>query len=119
MLLDRGGQRNLKRHAGKPAVLTKSDLIEEVSCVLQVPQKDAAAVVESLFGAVVRAIHRGDKVEIRGFGSFRTRQRGPRIGRNPKTGAPVNVPAKRIPFFKPSQELRALVDEGKASIATR
>jgi nucleoid DNA-binding protein len=54
---------------------------------------------------------RGDKVEIRGFGSFRTRQRRARVGRNPKTGARVEVPAKRIPFFKLSKELRELVEK--------
>jgi integration host factor subunit beta len=52
----------------------------------------------------------GDKIEIRGFGSFRTRQRKPRVGRNPKTGDRVEVPAKKIPFFKPSKELKDLVN---------
>ena len=52
----------------------------------------------------------GDKIEIRGFGSFRTRQRQPRIGRNPKTGARVEVPAKKIPYFKPSKELKDVVN---------
>jgi integration host factor subunit beta len=54
----------------------------------------------------------GDKIEIRGFGSFRTRQRQSRVGRNPKTGARVEVPAKRIPYFKPSKELKELVNGG-------
>jgi integration host factor subunit beta len=54
----------------------------------------------------------GDKIEIRGFGSFRTRQRKPRVGRNPKTGDRVEVPAKKIPFFKPSKELKDLVNTG-------
>jgi integration host factor subunit beta len=54
----------------------------------------------------------GDKIEIRGFGSFRTRQRKPRVGRNPKTGDRVEVPAKKIPFFKPSKELKDLVNHG-------
>jgi integration host factor subunit beta len=53
----------------------------------------------------------GDKIEIRGFGSFRTRQRQPRIGRNPKTGDRVEVPAKRIPYFKPSKELKDIVNQ--------
>ena len=52
----------------------------------------------------------GDKIEIRGFGSFRTRQRKPRVGRNPKTGDRVEVPAKKIPFFKPSKELKDMVN---------
>jgi integration host factor subunit beta len=59
---------------------------------------------------VVRSLRAGDKIEIRGFGSFRTRQRKPRVGRNPKTGDRVEVPAKKIPFFKPSKELKDMVN---------
>jgi integration host factor subunit beta len=65
----------------------------------------------------VRSLRAGDKIEIRGFGSFRTRQRKPRTGRNPKTGEKVEVPAKKIPFFKPSKELKDLVNEGVADTA--
>ena len=60
----------------------------------------------------MRSLRVGDKIEIRGFGSFRTRQRKPRVGRNPKTGDRVEVPAKKIPFFKPSKELKDLVNTG-------
>ena len=60
---------------------------------------------------MVRALRGGDKIEIRGFGSFRCRQRAPRQGRNPKTGIRVAVPAKKVPYFKPARELRALVDQ--------
>ena len=60
--------------------------------------------------SIVRSLRAGDKIEIRGFGSFRTRQRKPRVGRNPKTGDRVDVPAKKIPFFKPSKELKDLVN---------
>jgi integration host factor subunit beta len=75
-------------------------------------------IVESIFDSVVRALRTGDKIEIRGFGSFRTRQRQSRIGRNPKTGARVEVPAKRIPYFKPSKELKDLVNnEGEQQSA--
>jgi integration host factor subunit beta len=66
--------------------------------------------VETIFDSIVRSLRAGDKIEIRGFGSFRTRQRKPRIGRNPKTGDRVEVPAKKIPFFKPSKELKDLVN---------
>ncbi len=61
------------------------------------------------------ALQGGDKIEIRGFGSFRIRQRNPRIGRNPKTGERVEVPAKRVPYFKPSKELRDLVNPEEAA----
>src|ERR1700756_2867959 len=84
-----------------PAILTKANLIEEVSRVMEIPRKEAAVIVERILDSMVRALDRGDKVEIRGFGSFRTRQRRARVGRNPKTGARVKVPEKRIPFFKP------------------
>ena len=64
---------------------------------------------------MLRALRPEDKIEIRGFGSFRTRQRQPRIGRNPKTGTRVDVPAKRIPYFKPSKELKDLVNPEEAA----
>jgi integration host factor subunit beta len=90
--------------------MTKAELIEEVSRVVEMSRKDSEVIVETIFDSIVRALRAGDKVEIRGFGSFRTRQRKARIGRNPKTGERVDVPAKRIPFFKPSKELKDLVN---------
>ena len=95
----------------KPAILTKANLIEEVCRVVEIPRKEAAVIVERILDSMVHALDRGDKVEIRGFGSFRTRQRRARVGRNPKTGARVEVPAKRIAFFKPSKELRELLEK--------
>lgn len=91
--------------------MTKADLIEEISRVCEFTRKDSEVIVEAIFESVVRALRDGDKIEIRGFGSFRTRQRQARIGRNPKTGARVDVPAKRIPYFKPSKELKDLVNQ--------
>ncbi len=90
--------------------MTKAELIEEVSRVVEMSRKDSEVIVETIFDSIVRALRNGEKIEIRGFGSFRTRQRQPRIGRNPKTGTRVEVPAKRIPFFKPSKELKDLVN---------
>lgn len=90
--------------------MTKAELIEEVSRVVEMTRKDSEVIVEAIFDSVVRSLRTGDKIEIRGFGSFRTRQRQPRVGRNPKTGARVEVPAKRIPYFKPSKELKDLVN---------
>ena len=92
-----------------PAVLTKAELIEEVSRIAEVPRKEAAIIVEHILDSMVRAIERGEKIEIRRFGSFHTRPRRARVGRNPKTGALVEVPARRVPIFKPSKELRELV----------
>src|SRR5271169_3191511 len=90
--------------------MTKAELIEEVSKVVEMTRKDSEIIVETIFDSIVNSLHSGDKIEIRGFGSFRTRQRQPRVGRNPKTGARVEVPSKRIPYFKPSKELRDLVN---------
>src|SRR5579863_4672868 len=94
--------------------MTKAELIEEVSRVVEMTRKDSEVIVEAIFDSVVRALRGNDKIEIRGFGSFRTRQRQPRVGRNPKTGARVDVPAKRIPYFKPSKELKDLVNSDSA-----
>jgi integration host factor subunit beta len=90
--------------------MTKADLVEKVTSLGDLTRKDGEIIVDTLFESVIGALKANDKVEIRGFGSFRTRQRKPRIGRNPKTGAKVDVPAKRVPFFKPSKELRDLVN---------
>jgi len=81
-------------------------LIEELTRITELPRKEAANIIEHILASIVRAIQRGEKVEIRGFGTFNTRQRQGRIGRNPNTGARLEIPAKRIPFFKPSKELR-------------
>ena len=95
--------------------LTKADLVEEVCRVTELPRKESEAVVETIFESIIQALQGSDKVEIRGFGSFRTRQRRGRIGRNPKTGAKVEVPPKRIPYFKPSKELKDFVNSARAS----
>jgi len=90
--------------------MTKAELIEDVSRVVEMSRKDSEIIVETIFDSIVKSLKAGDKIEIRGFGSFRTRQRKARIGRNPKTGARVDVPAKKIPYFKPSKELKDLVN---------
>ncbi|MEZ5360794.1 MAG: HU family DNA-binding protein [Bryobacterales bacterium] len=92
--------------------MTKADLIEEVSRVVELTRKESEVIVETIFDSVVGSLRSGDKVEIRGFGSFRTRERKGRIGRNPKSGDKVEVPPKTIPFFKPSKELRDVVNGG-------
>jgi integration host factor subunit beta len=99
--------------SGGIKAMTKADLIEEVSRLAELTRKDSEIIVETIFDSVVRSLRSGDKIEIRGFGSFRTRQRKPRVGRNPKTGARVEVPAKKIPYFKPSKELKDVINHGK------
>src|SRR5436853_4810784 len=94
--------------------LTKADLIEEVLNVTELPRKESETIVETIFDSIIAALRKGEKIEIRGFGSFRTRQRRGRVGRNPKTGEKVEVPAKKIPFFKPSKELKDFVNTSNA-----
>ncbi len=95
--------------------MTKADLIEEVSRATEMSRKESELVVETIFESIVKSLRNSDKIEIRGFGSFRTRQRDQRVGRNPKTGARVEVPAKKIPYFKPSKELKDLVNSAQPS----
>jgi integration host factor subunit beta len=99
--------------------MTKADLVDQVVALGDLTRRDGEVIVETLFDSIIGALKSSDKVEVRGFGSFRTRQRKPRIGRNPKTGAAVDVPAKRVPYFKPSKELRDLVNPGEAKSATK
>jgi len=94
--------------------MTKADLVEEVAKVTELTRKDSEVIVDTLFESVIKALRTGDKLEVRGFGSFRVRQRNARIGRNPKTGEKVEVPAKRVPYFKPSKELKDLINDGQA-----
>jgi integration host factor subunit beta len=95
--------------------MTKAELVEEVTRATELPRKESEAVVETIFESIIGALQTDDKIEIRGFGSFRTRQRRGRTGRNPKTGAKVEVPAKKIPYFKPSKELKDYVNNPRAA----
>ncbi len=72
---------------------------------------DLEKVVEVILEEITAALERGDRVELRGFGAFSVRQRNARRGRNPRTGAPVNVPAKKVPIFKAGKELRARIND--------
>ncbi len=90
--------------------MTKAELVEEVAGMTQLTKKHAEIIVNTVFESIVSSLRDGAKIELRGFGSFRIRNRGPRIGRNPKTGARVSVPAKRIPYFKPGKELKGLLN---------
>lgn len=90
--------------------MTKAELIEKVSERVDLAKKDTEVIVNTVFDSIASALSRNDKVELRGFGSFRMRKRNSREGRNPKTGDTVSIPAKKIPFFKPGKELRELVD---------
>ena len=91
--------------------MTKTDLIEKISEKVNfLNKKQTDRVVNCIFENIKQALEKGDKVEIRGFGSFTIRKRNPREGRNPLTGDKVNVPAKRVPFFRAGKELKKMVD---------
>jgi len=90
--------------------MTKAALVEEVARVADLTKKHSEVIVDAVFHSIIAALHRGEKIELRGFGSFRLRRREPRKGRNPKTGDRVNVPSKRVPYFKPGKELKELIN---------
>jgi len=90
--------------------MTKAELVEKVAEKIQLTKKQTEAVVNIMLTCITEALSEGDKVELRGFGSFRIRNRNPREGRNPNTGDTVQIPAKLVPFFKSCKELLVMVD---------
>ncbi len=97
--------------------MTKAELVEEVAKVSDLTKKHSEVIVNTVFQSIIEALHGDDKIELRGFGSFRVRQRRSRQGRNPKTGASVHVPAKKIPYFKPGKELKELINHDEPAPA--
>ena len=95
--------------------MTKAELVEAVSRVSDLTRKHSEVIVDAVFSSIIDALQKGDKIELRGFGSFRVRRRDSRTGRNPKTGAGVVVPAKKVPHFKPGKELRELINRQASS----
>ena len=94
--------------------MTKADLIAKVSQAVEMTREDSKIIVDTIFESIVKALHASERIEIRGFGSFRTRQRQPRIGRNPKTGARVEVPSKTVAYFRPSKVLKEMINPTKS-----
>ena len=90
--------------------MTKAELVEEVAKAADLTKKDSEVIVDEVFRNIILALNRGDKIELRGFGSFRVRKRDARRGRYPKTGEPVDIPAKTVPYFKPGKELKELIN---------
>ena len=91
--------------------MTKADLVEIVAAEADMTKKDVEALVEIIFESIVDSLNQGEKIELRGFGSFRVRERNARKGRNPKTGAPVDIPAKRVAYFKPGKDLKDIINQ--------
>ena len=98
----------------KAGVMTKAELVDEVARVVQLTKKQAETIVNIVFDSIVESLRSGQKIELRGFGSFRLRNRKSRTGRNPKTGEKVEVPSKKIPYFKPGKELKELINKAIA-----
>jgi len=90
--------------------MTKSELIELISNKIKLPKGKAEQIVNCIFDSMVDALKKGDGIEIRGFGSFTVREYKSYEGRNPRTGTPVHVAPKRLPFFKVGKELRERVN---------
>jgi integration host factor subunit beta len=91
-------------------LMTKAELVEQIAEKINLTKKDTERIVNIVFGSIMNSLSNGDKVELRGFGSFRVRSRNSRDGRNPRTGEAVAIPPKNVPFFKAGKELRQMVD---------
>ena len=90
--------------------MTKAELVDAVAKKSELSKKDAEVIVQAVLDSIIDSLQGGEKVELRGFGSFRLRERASRQGRNPKTGEKVFVPAKKVPYFKPGKELKELIN---------
>jgi len=91
--------------------MIKADLVNKIAKEMNISKQDAETGVNLFFQTIKEAIQRGEEIELRGFGSFRFRKRGPRSGRNPRTGEPVKVPSKKVLYFKPSKLLKTLINK--------
>ena len=98
--------------------MTKADLVERVAREADMTKKDAEQLVEIIFDSITDTLNKGEKIELRGFGSFRVRERNSRKGRNPKTGDSVSIPAKRVAYFKPGKELKELINKSEQGEST-
>ena len=91
--------------------MTKSELILKITSKNSyLYQKDVYKIIDTLFNSVTKALKDGDRVELRGFGTFTTKLRNARIGRNPKTGDPVAIPQKKLPFFKMGKSMKERIN---------
>ena len=91
--------------------MTKADLVDEISVKTKISKSETATIVDQLLNAISRALSEGKHIEIRGFGTFRVKDRKSRIARNPRTGEAVPVPPRRVPVFKVSKELKDMVSQ--------
>ena len=100
--------------------MTRSDLVTRLAeRFSQLTQRDTEFAVKTILDAMSNALAQGNRIEIRGFGSFSINRRPPRMGRNPRSGESVHIPEKRVPHFKPGKALREAVDKRTAELETR
>ena len=98
--------------------MTKSELIEAVAAkVSNFSRKDIEIIVDTLFDSMSTSLSKGDKVEIRGFGSFKIKEREGRQGRNPKSGENIFIESKRVPFFKAGKEIRERINSEEEAVS--
>ena len=97
--------------------MTKAELVKAVADAADLTKKHSEVIVNVVFQSIINALQEDEKVELRGFGSFRIRQRRSRHGRNPKTGDKVQVPPKKIPYFKPGKELKQFINQADVPVA--
>ncbi|MBD3178678.1 MAG: integration host factor subunit beta [Candidatus Latescibacteria bacterium] len=90
--------------------MTKADIVEEIAARTKLNKKESFVVVDLIIENIKNTLAEGKKIEIRGFGSFKVKQRGERMARNPRTGEAVHVPAKLVPYFKPSKLLKERIN---------
>ena len=91
--------------------MTKADIVRQIAQGTGLTKTDVAVVVDGFLESVIETLERGEHIEIRGFGTFKSVTRAPRTGRNPRTGSEVKISSRRAPIFKPSKEIRARVEQ--------
>jgi integration host factor subunit alpha len=115
-VLESGSELMEEQGAGKKA-MTKIDLVEQVYAkVGSFSKKDAAEIVELVFDTIKQTLEKGEKIKISGFGNFVVRQKKARIGRNPQTGEEIEISARRVLTFKPSQVLKSLLNQDRPQV---
>ena len=95
--------------------MTKADIVEQIYEKIGFSKKESSEIVELIFDTMKETLERGDKVKISGFGNFIVRQKRPRVGRNPQTGEEIEISARRVLTFRPSQVLKGILNDSSAN----
>ena len=95
--------------------MKKSDLVDAIAAKSNLHKGQVQTVVEEVFELVAEGLAKGEKIDLRGFGTFSVRESAARSGRNPQTGEPISIPARRVPAFKPGKELKDKVNSGRGA----